>query len=96
MKFLERILPGFLKQNLLVYNLSVVVISVISFLILVQLGGVLAIFITFGLDMLSKSRGSGLGEGLMVVILLLVALFTVLSFVLSMAMLIVNLKTSAD
>lgn len=96
MKFLEKIFPAFLKNNLLVYNLAVIILCIFSFFVLLIIGAMLAIFITFGLDQLAKHRGTGLGEGIMPIILLLIILFTVLSFIFSIMMLVVNLKWSTE
>ncbi|MDD4179560.1 MAG: hypothetical protein PHH14_05875 [Candidatus Margulisbacteria bacterium] len=92
MKLLERILPGFLKTNLPVYNISVIIICVLLFIVLLFVGATLSIFISFGIDTYLKSRGYHLEIALFAVILLLIVAAAVLDFIFCVSLLLANLK----
>lgn len=95
MKFFERIFPGFLKRDPGIYTLAVIAASILIFIVLFFVLGSLSIFLSVFIDWLLRQQGYYLEMGLMAVILLLVLLSTVISFILSLTIMIRNIKWSA-
>lgn len=92
MKLFERLLPAFLKGNLVVYNLTVLASCVLLFFVILIIGGVGSIFLAFLIDTYLKKQGHNLEIALFAVIILLVAAVMIADFVLCVALLLSNLK----
>ncbi|MBN2058286.1 MAG: hypothetical protein JW782_05785 [Candidatus Saganbacteria bacterium] len=95
MKLFERIFPGFLKRDPGIYTLATIAASILIFIALFFTLGTLSVFLAIFIDWLLRQQGYYLEMGLMAVILLLVLLSVVISFILSLTILIRNIKWSS-
>lgn len=92
MKFLEKILPSFLTQSLLIYNFSVVFITVLLFMTFLLVGASVSVFIAFLIDSWLKKRGYNLEIGLFALILIMLIVVFIADFIFSIIFLISNIK----
>lgn len=92
MKFLEKFLPSFLTTNLLVYNISVILITIVLFFSLLLIGTFMSVFIAFLIDMGLKKRGYNIEIGLFALILIMLIVVFIADFIFSVIFLISNIK----
>lgn len=96
MKFLEnifmRIFPESVKENIPVYNLLVILCSILFFIISEAILSGLFAFLGFVIIFILEKTGHGLEMGGMVVVILMAGLGGVLGLALSIILLIKNLR----
>ncbi len=94
MKFLEKILPSFFTENLLIYNFFVVFITILLFMALLLAGASISVFMAFLIDSWLKKRGYNLEIGLFALILVMLIVVFIADFIFSIIFLISNIKKS--
>lgn len=92
MKLFERFLPEKARSNVIVYNITVVLICVALFVVLFFAGGILSVFLAYIIDTALKARGQNIEIAIFAVILLLILASIVIDLVICIALLLWNIK----
>ncbi len=92
MKFFERIFPGFLKSNTIVFNISVLLATAGLFFLLLIIGALISILLTFLIDSFLKSRGYHLEMVTMALILILFTVAALADLIFCLVLLFTNLR----
>ena len=92
MKFFERFLPKFITDNIVIYNLTTIVLCIIIFILLFYILGVLSVFISFLICQIFERFYGSLEMASMAVVLLSVVVSVIMNFVFCLVILINNIK----